>query len=131
MIILLDHEVKDSCIGCVTNAEYEILRIIWHYPGISTKDIYQAIRRRQTWRPSTVKTLLFRLVSKSLVTKDTYYHQAHYYAQYSESIVVSVFIQRLLSRRETLSPEEFLVLVEANLQEGQTDDGELKINEKN
>lgn len=124
-MVLLNREV---C--CVTNAEYEILRIIWHYPGISTKDICKEIKKRKDWQLSTIKTLLLRLENKTLIVKNTYYHQAHYYTQYSESIVVSAFIKRLLSRRETLSQEEFLELVENNLQNNSSDIGGLKINEK-
>lgn len=51
----------------ISEAEWEIMRIIWANPSIATKEIIQIIQQKKAWSTSTIKTLLARLVEKHYI----------------------------------------------------------------
>jgi len=48
----------------ITDAELEVMRVVWARPGLSAADIHTALEGSQDWSRQTVKTLLARLTEK-------------------------------------------------------------------
>lgn len=48
----------------VTDAEWEIMRVVWAKEETTSNEIIDILEGKTDWKPSTVKTLLSRLVSK-------------------------------------------------------------------
>ncbi|ERI93835.1 transcriptional regulator, BlaI/MecI/CopY family [Clostridiales bacterium oral taxon 876 str. F0540] len=62
----------------VTDAELEIMKVIWRKSKVTAKEISEALEESIKWSPSTVKTLLGRLCSKGIISfnkkgKEYYY----------------------------------------------------------
>lgn len=51
----------------ISDAEWEIMRIIWTLKHAHTKEIIDQIQAKKTWSDSTIKTLIRRLTKKGLL----------------------------------------------------------------
>ena len=51
----------------ISEAEYEIMKIVWEDSPISTNDICAKVPSVHNWSSKTVHTLLSRLVSKHVI----------------------------------------------------------------
>ncbi|MCL1948410.1 MAG: BlaI/MecI/CopY family transcriptional regulator [Turicibacter sp.] len=50
------------------DAEFELMRVIWHNPNpITTKEIMEHLGTQKKWKPQTVLTMLVRLVEKGFL----------------------------------------------------------------
>lgn len=52
----------------ISEAEFEVMKIIWKYAPISTNEVIEKLTQCTTWSPKTIQTLLFRLVKKGALT---------------------------------------------------------------
>ncbi|MGI6011152.1 MAG: BlaI/MecI/CopY family transcriptional regulator [Ruminococcus sp.] len=52
----------------ISDAEFEVMKIIWKYEPISTPDIVEKLSHENSWSPKTVHTLLLRLEKKGAVS---------------------------------------------------------------
>ena len=52
----------------ITEAEYEVMKIVWHYAPISTNEITEKLTQTTNWSPKTIQTLIKRLVTKGALT---------------------------------------------------------------
>ena len=52
----------------ISEAEYEVMRIIWKYAPISTNEIVEKLVAVTSWNPKTIQTLIKRLVTKHAIT---------------------------------------------------------------
>lgn len=52
----------------ISEAEYEVMRIIWKYAPISTNEIVAKLEAATSWNPKTIQTLIKRLVTKHAIT---------------------------------------------------------------
>lgn len=52
----------------ISEAEFEVMRIIWKYAPISTNDVVEKLSRTTSWTPKTIQTMLKRLTTKKAVT---------------------------------------------------------------
>jgi BlaI family penicillinase repressor len=48
----------------ISEAEYQVMKIIWERVPISTNDIIVSLEQTTSWKPKTIGTLLARLVKK-------------------------------------------------------------------
>ncbi len=48
----------------ISEAEYEVMKIVWKYAPISTNEITEKLLRTTSWSPKTIQTLIKRLVTK-------------------------------------------------------------------
>ncbi|MFK5676507.1 MULTISPECIES: CopY/TcrY family copper transport repressor [unclassified Ligilactobacillus] len=51
----------------ISNAEWEVMRLLWSLGEASSKQLADLLVRKQGWKAATVKTLLGRLVNKEYV----------------------------------------------------------------
>lgn len=52
----------------ISEAEYEVMRIIWKNAPISTNEIVERLETTTSWNPKTIQTLIKRLVTKHAIT---------------------------------------------------------------
>ena len=52
----------------ISEAEYEVMKIVWKYAPISTNEITDRLVQTTTWSPKTIQTLIKRLVNKGALT---------------------------------------------------------------
>ncbi|BFL13139.1 BlaI/MecI/CopY family transcriptional regulator [[Clostridium] hylemonae] len=48
----------------ISEAEYEVMKIVWKYAPVSTTEITERLTSATDWSPKTVQTLIKRLVNK-------------------------------------------------------------------
>ncbi|MGL4624218.1 MAG: CopY/TcrY family copper transport repressor [Culicoidibacterales bacterium] len=52
----------------ISNAEWQVMKVVWAKNGVTSREIMAALGGKFDWTPSTVKTLLSRLVEKQCLT---------------------------------------------------------------
>lgn len=52
----------------ISEAEFEVMKIVWKYAPISTNEITEKLTQTTIWSPKTIQTLIKRLVSKKALT---------------------------------------------------------------
>ncbi|HFX4058136.1 TPA: CopY/TcrY family copper transport repressor [Streptococcus pyogenes] len=52
----------------ISNAEWEVMRVVWTYGTVKSSDIIMILGKGRKWSDSTIKTLIGRLVKKNLLT---------------------------------------------------------------
>lgn len=52
----------------ISEAEFEVMKIVWKYAPISTNEITERLLKTTSWNPKTIQTLIKRLVTKGAIT---------------------------------------------------------------
>lgn len=52
----------------ISEAEYEVMKIVWKHAPISTNEITERLTQTTTWSPKTIHTLIKRLVTKGVLS---------------------------------------------------------------
>ncbi|HEQ9697450.1 CopY/TcrY family copper transport repressor [Streptococcus pyogenes] len=52
----------------ISNAEWEVMRVVWTYGTVKSSDIIMILGKGRKWSDSTIKTLIGRLVKKNFLT---------------------------------------------------------------
>ncbi|MCI8282424.1 MAG: BlaI/MecI/CopY family transcriptional regulator [Lachnospiraceae bacterium] len=52
----------------ISEAEYEVMKIVWKHAPINTNEITKQLLLTTTWSPKTIQTLIKRLVTKGALT---------------------------------------------------------------
>lgn len=52
----------------ISEAEFEVMKIVWKYAPISTNGITEKLLQTTSWSPKTIQTLIKRLVTKGALT---------------------------------------------------------------
>ncbi|MFD0870274.1 Regulatory protein BlaI [Chlamydia abortus] len=48
----------------ISEAEYEVMKVVWKYEPISTPEVVEKVTKKIDWKPNTIQTMLTRLVKK-------------------------------------------------------------------
>ena len=54
----------------ISEAEFEIMKVVWKYAPINTNEITQRLTRTTTWSPKTIQTLIASLQKVPSPTKN-------------------------------------------------------------
>lgn len=57
-----------SALPQISEAEFEVMKIVWKYAPISTNEITDMLTQTTAWSPKTIQTLIKRLVKKGALT---------------------------------------------------------------
>lgn len=57
-----------SALPQISEAEYEVMKIVWKYAPINTNEITEKILATSSWSAKTIQTLIKRLVNKGVLT---------------------------------------------------------------
>jgi BlaI family transcriptional regulator, penicillinase repressor len=82
----------------ITDAEWQIMRVLWECPGAIATDIAVRIFEQTNWSITTVKTFLSRLVEKSMVRYEIEGKSYRYFAAISERDCVVSEMKQVLHR---------------------------------
>lgn len=52
----------------ISEAEFEVMKIVWKYAPINTNEITERLLKTTNWSPKTIQTLIKRLVTKGALT---------------------------------------------------------------
>lgn len=52
----------------ISEAEFEVMKIVWKYAPISTNEITERLTKTTSWSPKTIQTLIKRLVTKGVLS---------------------------------------------------------------
>ena len=52
----------------ISEAEYEVMKIVWEYAPISTNEVTDRLTATTDWSPKTIQTMLRRLVTKGALS---------------------------------------------------------------
>lgn len=52
----------------ISEAEFEIMKVVWKHAPISTNEITEKLLQTTTWSPKTIHTLIKRLVTKGALS---------------------------------------------------------------
>lgn len=52
----------------ISEAEFEVMKIVWKCAPISTNEITEKLTQTTTWSPKTIQTLIKRLVTKGVLS---------------------------------------------------------------
>lgn len=52
----------------ISQAEFEVMNIIWKYAPISTNEVVNQLSCHRQWSPKTIQTMLSRLEKKGVIT---------------------------------------------------------------
>ena len=52
----------------ISEAEFEVMKVIWKYATISTNEVTEKLTQTTDWSPKTIQTMLKRLVTKKALT---------------------------------------------------------------
>ena len=52
----------------ISEAEFEVMKVIWKYAPISTNEITEKLLQTTNWSPKTIQTLIKRLVTQGALT---------------------------------------------------------------
>ena len=52
----------------ISEAEYEVMKIVWKHSPISTNEITDILTQTTSWRPKTIQTLIKSLVTKGVLS---------------------------------------------------------------
>lgn len=54
----------------ISDAEYEVMDVIWKYTPISTNEITDRLTKTKDWSPKTIHTMLSRLEKKGVIAHE-------------------------------------------------------------
>ena len=57
-----------SALPQISEAEYEVMKIVWKYAPINTNEITEKLLATSSWSDKTIQTLIKRLVNKGVLT---------------------------------------------------------------
>ena len=57
-----------SALPQISEAEYEVMKIVWKYAPIKTNEITEKLLATSSWSAKTIQTLIKRLVNKGVLT---------------------------------------------------------------
>lgn len=82
----------------ISNAEWEIMRVIWTKGQVTSKELTEVLFQHQGWSASTVKTLLARLLDKEVLSYQKQGRAFLYEARVSERELNQAELDKVLSR---------------------------------
>ena len=82
----------------ISDAEWRVCQILWRYSPQTAKEIVAKLARKTDWNPRTVKTLLNRLVNKSVLGYESRGREYHYFPRLSEDECVKAETQSFVKR---------------------------------
>lgn len=54
----------------ISEAEYEVMKVIWEHAPISTRQVVEKLTPVSSWNPKTIQTMLLRLVKKGALSHE-------------------------------------------------------------
>lgn len=75
---------KTPQISQISEAEYEIMKILWSEYPLSTNEVCERVQKTRNWNQKTIHTLLSRLTAKHVIAYEQHGRMYHYYPLISQ-----------------------------------------------
>ncbi|PYZ93017.1 CopY/TcrY family copper transport repressor [Salipaludibacillus keqinensis] len=72
----------------ITESEWEIMRVVWTFNKVTSKEIIEVLQEKKAWKPATTKTFIGRLVKKGMLNTEPHGKRYLYSATVSEDETV-------------------------------------------
>ncbi len=82
----------------ISDAEWQVMKVLWEKSPISANEIIEQLEGEQDWKPKTIRTLINRLVGKNAVRYDKDGRQYLYYPVLPEEDCIREETKSFLSR---------------------------------
>ena len=110
----------------ITNAEWEIMKIIWINPEISSINIIKELKDKSDWKPATVKTLINRLLTKNAIGFNKVGYEYLYFPLVSEDECIKLESKSFIKRVFNGSIKSMILTFAQSEEISETDIEELK-----
>lgn len=110
----------------ISNAEWEIMKIIWINSNISSINIIKQLKDKSEWKPATVKTLINRLLTKSAIGFNKIGYEYLYFPLVSEDDCIKLESQSFINRVFNGSIKSMILTFAQSEEISETDIVELK-----
>ena len=82
----------------ITDAEWEVMRVVWANDRVTSKKIISVLKEKMDWTPSTIKTILGRLVEKGVLNTEPEGRKFIYTANIEEKEAVRDYVEDIFNR---------------------------------
>ena len=82
----------------ISEAEWEVMRVVWSNKETTSKFVIDTLGEEKSWTPSTIKTLLSRLVEKGFLETTKQGNKFLYSAKCVEDECLEILTQNFLER---------------------------------
>ena len=76
----------------ITDAEWEVMRVIWANSEVTSKFMAEVLCEKMNWKQATIKTLLNRLLEKNILKKREIGNKYIYSTDFTEKEVANSYI---------------------------------------
>lgn len=99
----------------IADSEWEIMKIIWKSPNITSTEIIKDVQKTKDWKASTIKTLINRLLKKEVIGFNQKGKEYYYFPLVGEAQCVNEESENFINRVFNGSINSMLVnLVNSN-----------------
>ncbi|MBU3146062.1 BlaI/MecI/CopY family transcriptional regulator [Clostridium sp. CF012] len=110
----------------ISNAEWEVMKIIWSNSEISSINIIQELKDTSQWKPATVKSLINRLLNKNAIGFNKLGYEYFYYPLVSEDECIKLESKSFVNRVFNGSIKSMLLTFAQSEEISEKDISELK-----
>lgn len=82
----------------ISDAEWQVMKIIWKKPNITSSSIIEELKDKEEWKAATVKSLISRLLNKKTIDFNKEGKEYYYYPIVSEEVCKRVESENFLDR---------------------------------
>jgi BlaI family penicillinase repressor len=82
----------------ISNAEWEVMKVIWNTSEITSAKIIQTLKNKSNWKPATVKSLINRLLNKKAIGFTKLGSEYFYYPLVSEDECIKLESKSFINR---------------------------------
>ncbi len=125
-IVIVRSEIIMKEIPKISNSEWEVMKIIWSHDEISSINIIQNLKDNSQWKPSTVKSLINRLLNKKAIGFNKLGNEYLYFPLVLEAECVKLESKSFVNRVFNGSIKSMLLTFAESNEITETDIAELK-----
>lgn len=93
----------------ISEAEWEIMKVIWSKPNCTASEVVEKLKDIKTWNPQTVRTLISRLQNKKVIGYTQVGKMYRYYPLIDEKQCIKMESKSFLQRIYNGSPKTMIV----------------------
>ncbi|WP_040193590.1 BlaI/MecI/CopY family transcriptional regulator [Clostridium culturomicium] len=82
----------------IADSEWEIMKIIWKSPNITSTEIIKEVQNTKDWKASTIKTLINRLLKKEVISFNQHGKEYSYFPLVGEAQCVNEESENFINR---------------------------------
>ena len=101
---------KKNTLPELSKAEYDILRVLWKAGEQSVREVHDQLQTTYGWAYTTTKTMMDRMVTKSLLRRESFHGVYVYYALISRPAGLARFIQFFADRVLEVEPSAVVAM---------------------